>query len=272
MGADLTVEQGYDAARETALLALRRILDEFGELERVERWVKVLGFVRSAPGFGDQPAVVNGFTETIVEVYGEERGTVRPERDRRLRAARGDSGRGRGRPGTTLAAWNGHVHHAQDPARARSPICGARRRSSHWDQQVMMPRGGRATAAPSSSRPSTGWRTSSSSPTRPAACSRAARSYEESLDPDSDDAALVRVTRLDYEKASRVPRRAARGDDARRVAGLPARGRSARARSDFERFLPGARAQRRAEAPLRRVLRPAPTSRTTSCSTTTSAG
>jgi enamine deaminase RidA (YjgF/YER057c/UK114 family) len=36
--------------------------------------VKVLGFVRSAPGFGDQPAVVNGFTELIVEVYGEERG------------------------------------------------------------------------------------------------------------------------------------------------------------------------------------------------------
>ena len=74
VGADLSVEQGADAARETALLALRRILDEFGELERVERWVKVLGFVRSAPGFGDQPTVVNGFTETIVEVYGEERG------------------------------------------------------------------------------------------------------------------------------------------------------------------------------------------------------
>jgi enamine deaminase RidA (YjgF/YER057c/UK114 family) len=74
VGADLTTEQGYDAARTTALLALRRILEEFGELERVERWVKVLGFVRSAPGFGDQPAVVNGFTELIVDVYGEERG------------------------------------------------------------------------------------------------------------------------------------------------------------------------------------------------------
>jgi enamine deaminase RidA (YjgF/YER057c/UK114 family) len=74
VGADLTTEEGYDAARTTALLALRRILDAFGELERVERWVKVLGFVRSAPGFGDQPAVINGFTELIVEVYGEERG------------------------------------------------------------------------------------------------------------------------------------------------------------------------------------------------------
>jgi hypothetical protein len=74
VGADLTVDEGYDAARATALLALRRILDELGELERVARWVKVLGFVRSAPGFGDQPAVVNGFTDAIVEVYGEERG------------------------------------------------------------------------------------------------------------------------------------------------------------------------------------------------------
>ena len=63
VGADLSVEEGYEAARATGLLALRRIVDEFGELERVERWVKVLGFVRSAPGFGDQPAVVNGFTD-----------------------------------------------------------------------------------------------------------------------------------------------------------------------------------------------------------------
>jgi enamine deaminase RidA (YjgF/YER057c/UK114 family) len=74
VGGDLTVEQGCEAARATALLALRRILDEFGELERVERWVKVLGFVRSASGFGDQPAVINGFSELIIDVYGEERG------------------------------------------------------------------------------------------------------------------------------------------------------------------------------------------------------
>ena len=74
VGGDLTVEEGKAAARATGLLALRRILDELGELERVERWVKVLGFVRSAPGFGDQPAVINGFSELIVDVYGEERG------------------------------------------------------------------------------------------------------------------------------------------------------------------------------------------------------
>jgi enamine deaminase RidA (YjgF/YER057c/UK114 family) len=70
----MTVEDGYAAARTTALLALRRILDELGSLDAVDRWVKVLGLVRSAPGFGDQPAVVNGFSDLVVEVYGEERG------------------------------------------------------------------------------------------------------------------------------------------------------------------------------------------------------
>jgi enamine deaminase RidA (YjgF/YER057c/UK114 family) len=74
VGDDLTVEEGYEAARVTGLLLLRRILDELGRLEAVERWVKVLGFVRSAPGFGDQPAVINGFSDLVVEVYGEERG------------------------------------------------------------------------------------------------------------------------------------------------------------------------------------------------------
>ena len=74
VGADLTVEEGYAAARATGLLVLRRILDELGRLEAVERWVKVLGFVRSAPGFGEQPAVINGFSDLVVEVYGEERG------------------------------------------------------------------------------------------------------------------------------------------------------------------------------------------------------
>jgi enamine deaminase RidA (YjgF/YER057c/UK114 family) len=74
VGADLDVEQCYAAARETGLLALRRIVDAFGTLDAVSGWIKVLGFVRSAPGFGEQPAVVNGFTDLIVDVYGEERG------------------------------------------------------------------------------------------------------------------------------------------------------------------------------------------------------
>ena len=74
VGGDLSVEDGYEAARTTGLLALRRLVDEFGTLDVVERWVKVLGFVRSAPGFGDQPSVLNGFTDLMVSVFGEERG------------------------------------------------------------------------------------------------------------------------------------------------------------------------------------------------------
>jgi enamine deaminase RidA (YjgF/YER057c/UK114 family) len=74
VGEDVSVEQARDAARRTALAVLRVLHDELGSLEAVERWVKVLGFVRSAPGFADQPSVVNGFTELVVEVYGEERG------------------------------------------------------------------------------------------------------------------------------------------------------------------------------------------------------
>lgn len=74
LGEDVTVEQGYEAARGAGLALLRTVRDELGSLERVSRWLKVLGFVRSAPGFADQPAVVNGFTDLIVDIYGEERG------------------------------------------------------------------------------------------------------------------------------------------------------------------------------------------------------
>jgi enamine deaminase RidA (YjgF/YER057c/UK114 family) len=74
VGGDLDVEAGYAAARETALLVFRRIVDAFGTLDAVARWIKVLGFVRSAPGFGQQPAVINGFSDLVIEVYGPARG------------------------------------------------------------------------------------------------------------------------------------------------------------------------------------------------------
>jgi enamine deaminase RidA (YjgF/YER057c/UK114 family) len=74
VGDDVTVEQAVEAARRTALLMCRALVDELGSLDRVERWVKVLGLVRSAPGFTDQPTVINGFTNQIVELWGEERG------------------------------------------------------------------------------------------------------------------------------------------------------------------------------------------------------
>src|SRR5712691_1281319 len=74
VGGDMTVEEAKLAARATALLVFRRIVDAFGRLEAVDRWVRVTGFVRSAPRFGQQPAVLNGFTEQVIEVYGPERG------------------------------------------------------------------------------------------------------------------------------------------------------------------------------------------------------
>jgi enamine deaminase RidA (YjgF/YER057c/UK114 family) len=74
VGADLDVDAGYEAARLVALMTLRRIVDNFGSLDAVERFVRVTGFVRSAPGFGNQPEVVNGFSDLIIEVYGPDRG------------------------------------------------------------------------------------------------------------------------------------------------------------------------------------------------------
>jgi enamine deaminase RidA (YjgF/YER057c/UK114 family) len=74
VGRDLSTEDGYAAARQTALYMFREIVDGLGSLDRVERWAKVLGFIRSAPDFDDQPSVLNGFSDLVVEVYGEERG------------------------------------------------------------------------------------------------------------------------------------------------------------------------------------------------------
>ena len=85
VGADLSVEQGYEVAGTLALMAMRRIVDAFGTLDAVDRWIKVLGFVRSAPGFGDQPAVVNGFSDRVIEVYGTERGRCAALGDRLCR-------------------------------------------------------------------------------------------------------------------------------------------------------------------------------------------
>ena len=74
VGDDLTVEQGQEAARMTALLVMRRIRDTVGSLDLVERWVQITGFVRSAPGFAQQPAVLNGFTQQVIDIFGADRG------------------------------------------------------------------------------------------------------------------------------------------------------------------------------------------------------
>ena len=71
VGKDLTVEQGYESARQTGLIMLGKIRTALGSLDRVKRVVKVLGMVNSADGFSDQPRVVNGFSDLMVEVFGE---------------------------------------------------------------------------------------------------------------------------------------------------------------------------------------------------------
>jgi enamine deaminase RidA (YjgF/YER057c/UK114 family) len=67
----LSVDQGADAARWCALNALSVLRAELGELDRIERVLTVLGFVASAPGFVEQPAVVDGASRLLAEVFGE---------------------------------------------------------------------------------------------------------------------------------------------------------------------------------------------------------
>ncbi|SFR34824.1 Enamine deaminase RidA, house cleaning of reactive enamine intermediates, YjgF/YER057c/UK114 family [Robiginitalea myxolifaciens] len=71
VGEDLTVEEGYEAARIVALNQLAVLKAELGELSRIKRVVKVLGMVNCSPDFGNQPEVVNGFSDLLVEVLGE---------------------------------------------------------------------------------------------------------------------------------------------------------------------------------------------------------
>ena len=71
LGADLTIEQGYEGARLTAINQLAVLKEMLGDLSKVTRIVKVLGMVNSDPNFVEQPAVINGFSDLIVEVFGE---------------------------------------------------------------------------------------------------------------------------------------------------------------------------------------------------------
>jgi len=74
LGRDLTTEQGYQVAREVGVNLLATTRAALGSLDKVKRIVKVLGMVRSAEGFGDQPKVINGFSDLMVEVFGEKIG------------------------------------------------------------------------------------------------------------------------------------------------------------------------------------------------------
>ncbi len=74
LGRELTVEQGYTAARLTALSILGSLHRALGDLDRVTAWGRVFGMVNSAPGFDRQPSVINGFSDLILELYGPEAG------------------------------------------------------------------------------------------------------------------------------------------------------------------------------------------------------
>jgi enamine deaminase RidA (YjgF/YER057c/UK114 family) len=71
VGADLTIEQGYEAAKQTAISILSTLKGELGDLNKVKRVVKVLGMVNCTDTFTDQPKVINGFSDLMVAVFGE---------------------------------------------------------------------------------------------------------------------------------------------------------------------------------------------------------
>ncbi|RTZ92611.1 MAG: RidA family protein [Deltaproteobacteria bacterium] len=74
VGGEVSIEEGYHAARLTALAMLSSLKQELGSLDRVRAWLRVFGMVNVAPGFVQTPAVINGFTDLILEVYGKDRG------------------------------------------------------------------------------------------------------------------------------------------------------------------------------------------------------
>jgi enamine deaminase RidA (YjgF/YER057c/UK114 family) len=74
VGAEVTQEQGYEAARLTALAVLGSLQRELGDLNRIAAWLRVFGMVNAAPGFDRFPLVINGFSDLIIELFGTERG------------------------------------------------------------------------------------------------------------------------------------------------------------------------------------------------------
>lgn len=74
VGREVTLEQGYASARLVALAILASLERELGDLERIAAWGRVFGMVNSAPGFNRQPAVINGFSDLVLDLFGPERG------------------------------------------------------------------------------------------------------------------------------------------------------------------------------------------------------
>lgn len=74
LGREMSLEQGYAAARLTALSILASLQRELGDLDRIAQWGRVFGMVNSAPGFCSQPSVINGFSDLVLELFGPETG------------------------------------------------------------------------------------------------------------------------------------------------------------------------------------------------------
>ena len=71
VGGNLTLEEGREAARRTALSILATLQQELGDLDRIERIVKVFGMVNVAPGFNQTPAVIDGCSDLLVDIFGD---------------------------------------------------------------------------------------------------------------------------------------------------------------------------------------------------------
>lgn len=74
VGAEVSAEQGYEAARSTVLSVLSSLKRELDDLDRVRAWLMVYGMVNAAPGFAQTTNVINGFSDLILELYGPEAG------------------------------------------------------------------------------------------------------------------------------------------------------------------------------------------------------
>ena len=74
VGGEITVEQGYEAARQTGLAILSSLKRELGTLNNITAWLRVFGMVNVEPGFVKTPLVINGFSDLILDVFGKEIG------------------------------------------------------------------------------------------------------------------------------------------------------------------------------------------------------
>jgi len=74
VGGEVTIEQGYEAARQTGLAILSSLKRELGTLNKISAWLRVFGMVNVAPGFVQTPSVINGFSDLILDVFGKKIG------------------------------------------------------------------------------------------------------------------------------------------------------------------------------------------------------